>query len=563
MKGFLKHLQRFIWLILSIIFLVSIGEGFCETETDKYKITMHVRGEDNTYTKIESSTSKKVNHALISTIVSEVLDSLRREGYPIARLDSIKVLDEDRAKEVSITLNKNSLLISNQFLKIGQKEINYWNGEPLTEEKLKSKIYPILDSLNNIGFPFSSISVVPQSVDSENDKLIVSIDYQLDLGPFLKINAVHFPGIKFSEQEILALSSRLKRGDVFSVEKIEKAKNGLRKQEYIRNVGEIQLSESGQGLVDVYIPIEDVRINRFSGLAGYNPEQDKLTGEIKVELGNILGRGRKLNFHWYELNQDRDGISIFYKEPWVLDYPIHIDLGLDFRTEDSLETMASYEIKVNWEPVIKIRLHSDFNLKNVNYSEIITPNKESRTYWIGGGVEINYLDQNWNPSNGIKVFTSSKLGFQNRDENESDYLRKDEFGIVIARSIFPKIHFLENAGVRDISGDNISTSDLIGVGGIHSVRGFAEEKFRVRGTGWSRSEIRWRPANESFFGIFWDFAWLYREDNRYLVENDFLFSYGFATGFETRVARMNIDIGFTEDNTFRYGRLHMKLETRF
>ncbi|NQT33788.1 BamA/TamA family outer membrane protein [bacterium] len=495
----------------------------------------------------------------LPSILNRLYESLTAEGYPLAKLDSVVSFHNEKEKILKL------------YFDISKPVRFYENESDTTQEKeirlygLIVRVDEILDELTDTGYPFSSVTIVPVDVGEEDNEIAVRFDFRVEKRFHYRIKRVEFPGARLTGSRLLSLESKMRRGDEFSRSRLERAIRRLEKLPYIDYVGNPQLEETGTGLLIVHIPVTEKRVNRISGVLSSAPGQDKPTGELKLTLGNILGTGRKLKLEWSGLDAYRRGILVGYTEPWILGYPWHASVELEQWMEDTLSATTRYKLAIEWEPADRLFISGSVTDEHIAGNDSNAMSVSSRALWREAGIRYDRFDQEWNPDRGYNVGISTASALRRWDDpgRSSSGLRREKATAASVLPLVNKLILYTRLTVHDVSGSGVILEELIRLGGAESVRGYEEASIFARGAGWGAIELRWRPDGESYFGLFGDAGYIYREDSRTAPRKGVPVSFGLTAGMLTRAGRFGLDLGLASGEPLQNARLHIRLEGWF
>lgn len=496
--------------------------------------------------------------------LQNLLNSLAGLGYPLAQIDSIVHSADSVYSVIDICLSEGPKAVGIQHIDDNQFP-NYSESETeISEIGILSTVNSVLTELTNSGFPFASVVIVPEEIRKSTDSLVIDLHYEVCEGDFVRINSLTFPGQLFPKSNLLNLESRIKRGDVFSSEILDRGIQRIKKLENIESVGSIRLQSSSPGIVDVVIPVSERSINRFSGIATINPDDGKPSGEAKISFGNIFGTGRKLDFTWSGLSRGQQGIQVRYREPWLFSYPLHLDIGMNRLTDDTLETLTRYQLEMNWEPGLHVTIGANLSRELIVRSLFEQNDEQTNTIWMGAFASVNYLDNDWNPTKGFQFSSRTATGIRTPEhESASETIHREDVAFRFAFPVKSSIIAYLNGETKHLTGNNINQTEMIRIGGLNSVRGYSEERFRALACSWLNTELRWRADLNSYYGIFGDFGFIHRENPQYQASLNYLSSYGVVSEFITRAGRIGFALGLASGEPIQQSRLHFSIQTWF
>ncbi len=508
----------------------------------------------------------QVDPEALSDLVESLFEAIARDGYPTARLDSVVHRGDEGAETVELFISEGDPVVVGESSISGFDELEAANlppGARLTGTLLTERSEEILNHLTDSGFPFAQVTVIPHRITAGDGALSARLQLRVEPGPFERIGAVRFPGARLTRPGLLTLESHLVRGDRFSRSGLRRAHERLERLPFIDRAGPPRLRQTGPGLVTVEIPVMERRVNSISGVVSAAPGQDTPTGELQLEFGNILGTGRRLQFAWLGLNPDRRGIRAGYREPWLFGRPWHATLELEQWSEDTLGTTTRRKFGVEWEPMDRTVISGSAADERIGRDGEAASG--SRAVWLEAGLTLDRLNHPWNPTRGYLARVASAAGSRKWDApgRKTSHLRRETGSLQAARIIARSWVMFGRFEARDIAGSGVVAEELVRVGGIGSVRGFAEERMLARGAGWGTVELRWRPDASGFLGCFSDLGYIYRTDRRAEPDERYPASVGVTAGLLTRAGRLGLDLALAADEPPSRARLHVRLEGWF
>ncbi|MDP8241122.1 MAG: POTRA domain-containing protein [Candidatus Hatepunaea meridiana] len=500
-------------------------------------------------------------------VLDRLYRSLTQEGYPLARLDSItnRYSDKGSILDIYISTGKPFKLESSRLIGYKDDITEITPVSRLTSVKLLKQAEELLDEMTDNGYPFAKVTITPNHIQEQEKLISAKIDFNVEKGYFTRIGDVEFPGARLTSKRLLRLESRLRSGEAFSRSELERAVERLERLPYVAYVDDPRLLKEGYNVVDIHIPIEERRVNQLSGVLSAAPGEAKPTGEFKIQFGNILGTGRKLRLEWLGLDPSRRGIQVSYREPWILSHPYHATVEFEQWIEDTLSATTRYKSTLEWEPSYRLTFSGSIASEYISGSDSAVTDIGSHAIWLQGGIKYNSFDNDWNPTLGFSagISSASAVRYWHDGARGSSRLRRDEASVAYVRSIYHNLILFERLGFSDISGSGVVLEELTRLGGIGSVRGYEESSILSRGAGWAAIELRWRPDNESYLGLFTDVGYAYRVDPRIKPRKEFPLSFGITAMMLTKAGRLGLDLALAEGEAFQNARLHLRLEGWF
>lgn len=511
---------------------------------------------------------------LIKPGIDAIVYQLAYIGYPLARVDSIVKQQSSGKYNVNVyfsigtSLLLNDTKYSEQVFEVESK-IGLEKSSIVSSNIVKDEAIRLLDYYADNGFPFAIVNVTPTNINYIDNLLFTDLSFNSNFGTYTRIGSVNFPDAIVTSEKLLRKESRIHRGSTFNRSFINRSLSKLNKLPYINQHGPIKLVPVSHGVVDLYIPVSENKVSTFSGIAAYDQEDDKIRGDANLSLGNIFGSGRKLVFIWGGLDPQREGVSIEYYEPWLMGYPVHAIVGINLWSGDLIGVKFDRYFGVDWQPNFNITVGSSVKFESLQLPKPYSADGKFRSIWITFMGSIDYLDRVWNPKKGIYFSTQSSTGIRSNSSSsttantdESWTLHRDQIGLHYITKLYQKLLISQRSQIDDIRGDNLTIADLISIGGINSLRGYAEGRNLVKGVYINNFEFRWRVNDDAYFGLFNDIGWVYRKDTHYQTTN-LLSSIGLTSGIHSNSTNFYINIGLANGEPIQQTRLHISIQRFF
>jgi len=186
-----------------------------------------------------------------------------------------------------------------------------------SRNKLQETVKGIVDVYGAIGR--SSADVVPQmALDVPNRK--VNITMEVNEGPEVFIERINISGNTRSQEKILRRELPMAEGDLFTTQKLARAKQKLTNLTYFEKVETTTAPGSTKDKIVVNIDVTEKPTGLFSIGGGYS-SQDGALGTVDLSQNNFLGRGYQLFLRLRGGTQTQQG-TIGFTDPWFLDRPL-------------------------------------------------------------------------------------------------------------------------------------------------------------------------------------------------------------------------------------------------
>ena len=255
-------------------------------------------------------------------------------GYIQARVESSDVqIDRAKARAV-VTI----VVVEGPQFRVGGVDVTGTNVLPVEEIKRRIKLAPgdvfsrsaLRESTKAIAELYSSIGrasadVIPEiAQDLPNRKL--NLTFEIVEGPEVTVERINITGNARSEEKILRREIPMAEGDLFTSQKLARARQRLTNLNYFDKVNATTAPGSAKDKIIVNIDVIEKATGLFSIGGGYS-SQDSFIGTVDLSQRNFLGRG------WEVFLRLRGGAStqqgqIGFTEPWLFDRPLSAGFDL-------------------------------------------------------------------------------------------------------------------------------------------------------------------------------------------------------------------------------------------
>jgi outer membrane protein insertion porin family len=338
-------------------------------------------------------------------------------GYIQARVESTDTQVDRQNARVTIKI----VVVEGPQFKVGGVDITGNNVLPIEEirrrvlfkpddvysrAKLRESVKAISDVYGTIGR--ASADIDPQiALDVPNRK--VNITFQIVEGPEVFVERINISGNTRSQEKILRREIPMHEGDLFTTQKLERAKQKLRNLNYFEKVETRTTPGSSKDKIVVNIEVTEKPTGLFSIGGGYS-SQDGALGTLDLSQNNFLGRG------WQVFLRLRGGAStqqgtIGFTEPWLFDRP----LAAGFDLYNNRRVFIDYTVNAlggdvrvghplgdygRWNLIYKLE-QDDVTDVNPNASpELLEAKGTSITSVLGGNIGRDTRDNLLEPTKG-------------------------------------------------------------------------------------------------------------------------------------------------------------------
>ncbi len=428
-----------------------------------------------------------------------------REGYRNAQVESELVWNEAHT-EVAIDLmiqegihaTVSDLTITGNTVisdEAAREMVDLRPGEPFREYMVDSDKNTLATAISPHGYPH--VTVVSEYTISDDGKN-VSVSYDIDEGPFVKMGDFYVVGNFRTKRKIILRDLLVVPGEPFSAQELLKSQQKIRNLDIFDQVRfkTIGLQEK-EDTVNLFVEVEEKKPYVIQFGLGYDTRR-KLYASTRAENRNLLGLDLQT---WLEAEVSQIGYRADYglHEPRLLGSEIGAAFGLfaerrdEFNQEFEVETFGS---SLLFDRPITEKLHANLGFR-YEYREQLRDEEpdiikerdslytvdefEPRHIFVTSpGLTYDTRDSFINPSKG--TFTSVYADISTGMENSLDNFVKYGFD---ARWYYSPAQWLTFA-LRGQAGhiepygdiDKVADDQLFFLGGISDIRGFEENLLR-------------------------------------------------------------------------------------
>ncbi|MEJ2545093.1 MAG: BamA/TamA family outer membrane protein [Calditrichaceae bacterium] len=529
--------------------------------------------------------------SLTKMLVDKLIKFYNEQGYLYAQIDSVTrqySIDKNTVniqfygrsgnptyygeiKIIADSLNTEKYL---QLLDIKEDDIY----DPIL---IENNFKYLLDYAADAGYPFTKIAIDNISFNQKEDDTYADITLLINEGRKIFVKGINITGNSYTNDNVILRELYIGKGDTYSKIVIDKIPEQLMRLQIFKNVTIDGISLSGEDSVIVNISVKEGNSILIDGVLGYVPEKSggnsggNITGLINLSLKNIFGTARKFDVHWQKPDDYSEEFNLRYTEPWVLNYPVAISVGLDRTVRDS-----SF---IKWNTFLNTRIRVLKNLsaiagisRKLAYPDSASSrnNRLLRNEVINLelGLEYDTRDYPVNPRSGLFYSNSYAYGFKNNygpsyilvedsvSKKEELQTLQLEFGWYY--NLWSNQVFSIELNGKQIKGDQLQLTDLFWFGGSRSLRGYRENQFWGKVIAWANLEYRFILNRNSRLFIFSDWGF-YQGLDKSVQKDEVLPGYGLGIRFDTPLGIMGVDYGLGKGDSFSEGKIHFGITSQF
>lgn len=255
-------------------------------------------------------------------------------GYIQARVESTDVqVDRERAR-VTIKI----VVVEGPQFHIGSVDVTGTNVLPVEEVRRQIRLKPgdefsrakLRDTLDGIRALYNavgraSVEVAPL-VSQDTQARKVNVTLEITEGPEVFVERINISGNVRSQEKILRREVPMAEGDLFTSQRLDRARQRLVNLGYFETVKATTAPGSAKDKIIVNIEVTEKPTGLFSLGGGYS-SVDGLLGTLDLSQRNFLGRGWEVFLKIRGGGNVQQG-TIGFTEPWLFDRPLSAGFDL-------------------------------------------------------------------------------------------------------------------------------------------------------------------------------------------------------------------------------------------
>ena len=266
--------------------------------------------------------------------VDRIVSLYNDHGYVQSRVESTDVaVDRDRAV-VTITIQ----VVEGPQYRVGKveitgvtllptaevrRQIKFKTGDVFSRAKVRDAIRAIGDLYNTIGHAAADVNPRTEQTPSPPTMDVV---FEVNEGPEVYVERINIVGNVRSQDKILRREITLQEGDLFTLPKIQRARQRLINLGFFESVNVTTAPGSDKTKIIVNVEVIERPTGIFAIGGGFS-SVDSFLGSIDIAQRNFLGRGWEVSARIRAGGRTQQGI-ISFTEPWFLDRPLAVGFDL-------------------------------------------------------------------------------------------------------------------------------------------------------------------------------------------------------------------------------------------
>ncbi len=520
----------------------------------------------------------------ITKLAESELDKFRNNGFLNAKVASsnlkpdFRIIKIQRGPLFTWTKLNPGNLEQHVIQKLGYRS-GIMKKRPLDVGRLNQLKSSIISYYEDHGHPFASMRFVDlKSVDDHTMEASIQVEKNL----LVTIDSVHVKGNVKITDEFLMNYLNVKPSDLYNESVISNISTRIKELPFIKELKGPEVSFTKKG-ANLYLYLDKKGASKFTGIVGVLPDATGkvvITGDVKLNLKNLLGAGDELKLNWQRLQTSTQDLQVQANYPYLFRSPLGFNYELNLYRRDSSFINVKNELGTSLllRGNNSLRAFYSVDLSNKLQAATLSSTEDveflsTRINAYGLAVQFRKLDYRLNPRKGLDLYLKGSVGtkkvvdsdsisaeINNQNGiNNSIQLRFESniSGYVPFGKAFT-VHINNQTGV--VENETLFTNELFRIGGLKTVRGFDEQAIFASFYSIGTLELRYILEQNSYLYIFGQSG--YYENKSFslaLVDHYQPSSFGAGISFETGagIFSLNYALG-NETGRFlvRSGKVH-------
>jgi outer membrane protein insertion porin family len=260
--------------------------------------------------------------------IERILSFYNDHGYVQARVEGTDVaIDRERALvTITVTVVEGPQYRVNKIdvtgvtlLPPGEilRQVKFKPGEVFSRTKVREALRGIGDLYSTIGR--ASAEVNPRTEPTTNPPRM-DVTFEVIEGPEVYVERINIAGNVRSQDKILRREIPMAEGELFTLQKMQRARQRLLNLGYFESVNVATAPGSDKTRIIVNVDVVERPTGLFSIGGGFS-SVDSFLGTIDISQRNFLGRGWELSARIRAGSVTQQGI-VSFTEPWLFDRPL-------------------------------------------------------------------------------------------------------------------------------------------------------------------------------------------------------------------------------------------------
>ena len=377
-----------------------------------------------------------------------------------------------------------------------------------------------------------------------------SLLIHLKPGQIYYFGSIKYIGSTKTKMRILQKVINIEPYSRFNKKSLLEAESNIISTPFLSLNSEIRLARHPyKHIIYPIIDIKDIQGSSIDGFMGYSGE-NSLTGSATIQLPNLLGTGRQLDFN-FNSSHNESYLQFHFLEPWLFNYNLNLLVNFEsnFIKHSESYWQTGFELQQLWSGTIK----SSYSL----HLKTLLSDSTSIQQWQQG-LSVEHKSKH-NILREPAQKTSTQLNFYN-NKNFSTVLTRSQYSAAL--NVTPNLILMNvlHAG-RMWNRNHYFISDLFQTGGHRSIRGLEYRQYRVTDYFYTNLSFGYYFKPNLFFHLILD-PYLIRVPT---LLNKWEQGTGYGIGLRSylRNTTISLEVANSTGREFESILLHMQLKSLF
>ena len=192
-----------------------------------------------------------------------------------------------------------------------RRQLGFKSGDVFSRSALRDGVRNVTDLYSTIGR--ASADVIPRT--DQRSGTTVDVSLEIGEGPEVYVERINITGNTRSEDSILRREIPFVEGDLFTLQKLQRARQRLVNLGYFDVVNVSTQPGTDKNRILVNVDVTERPTGIFSIGGGFS-SVDSFVGTLDISQNNFLGRGWQLSLRIRAGGETQQGI-ISFTEPWL------------------------------------------------------------------------------------------------------------------------------------------------------------------------------------------------------------------------------------------------------
>jgi len=586
----MKFCSTFFMVLFCLLLCCHLSAQETHAVQQSYTLSFLPSGKDSLFHIEGINLQKQFNSEReANSYLKNLPELLYDRGYLSASIDSIKT--DSAQKTIFLFPGKQYQWMEVTTDSIEQPALDAirfipgnFSGKPVSTKQLSAIKKRLLRYYANNGYPFAG--VYPDSMNLSGESL--SMKLRVRKGIFYPIDSIRILGKAKLKSNFLQRYLSIPNGSAYNLSRLNEVDGRIQELPYVQAIQPSDLTMLGSGAV-LNLYLEPKRSSQVNFLIGFlpasgNEKKFQVTGDVNLNLKNMLGSGESILIKWQQLQVKSPRLNLGYNHPYIFNSSFGLDFLFDLFKKDSsflqvnaqlgadylISQKQSARIFMQWQSSALLEGGVDTNL--IKQTKQLPPNIDVKSTNFGLSYVLQNTNYRYNPRKGTELNTSLTVGVKKISRNSNISNIKDpgfdynslydsvKFRVYQLRANVSGSHYFPVGKLSTIragfqgglySSPTVFRNDLYQVGGAKTLRGFDEESIYATQFAVVTAEYRNLLSLNSYLFFFTDLGITKTKFQQTNVSNRFL-GLGLGLVYETKVGLLNITyaLGMRNDVPF-------------